>query len=162
VNEKTQHQGLDRSLCCCFAGQRLPPKSAFISQTPVLSMISNTQSFVSAPESGLCPWNAWPRLTSRVVAPIAQWLRIGSRMQEVRGSSPRLGGLGVSPFKASGGMNTLPCRASGLQSTTQGNSMWSKPTPSQTSLRRLFVCPHRCALAPQNAQHSKHLFKQSV
>ena len=35
--------------------------------------------------------------------------------------------------KASGGIGTLQSRASGLQSTTQGNSVWTKKTPpSQT------------------------------
>ena len=35
-----------------------------------------------------------------LVAPIAQWLGIRSRMQEVRGSSPRLGGLRVSQLQS--------------------------------------------------------------
>ena len=46
--------------------------------------------------------------------------RIDSQMQEVRGSNPRLGGLGVSPFQASGGMSTLQSSASGLHSSAQG------------------------------------------
>ena len=28
-----------------------------------------------------------------------------------------------------------------------------------TYLRRSFVCPHRCALASQHAQHLQHLFE---
>ena len=44
-------------------------------------------------------------------------------MLEVSGSNLRLGGLGVSPLQASGGIGTLQSRASGLQSTTQGNSI---------------------------------------
>jgi hypothetical protein len=36
-------------------------------------------------------------------------------MQEVRGLNPRLAGLGVSLFQASGGMSTLQLGASGLQ-----------------------------------------------
>ena len=55
-----------------------------------------------------------------VVAPIARLARVGSQMQEVRGSTPRLGGSGVSPSQASGGMGTLQSRASGLQSTARG------------------------------------------
>ena len=50
-------------------------------------------------------------------------------MQEVRGSSPTLGGLRVSQLQASGGISTLQSRASGLQSTTQGNSVRTKKTP---------------------------------
>ena len=65
-------------------------------------------------------------LSRLLVAPIAQWLRIRSRMQEVRGSSPTLGGLRVSQLQASGGISTLQSRASGLQSTTQGNSVRTK------------------------------------
>ena len=72
--------------------------------------------------------------TMRRVAPIAQLLRIGSQMQEVRGLNPRLGGLRVSQLQASGGTSTLQSRASGLQSTTQGNSIRTKKTlPSQTT-----------------------------
>ena len=52
--------------------------------------------------------------------------RTGSQMQEVQGSNPRLGGLGVSAFQASGGIRTLHSRASGLQSTAQGNSIRTK------------------------------------
>ena len=58
--------------------------------------------------------------------------RIGSRMQEVPGPNPRLGGLRVSQFQASGGISTLQSRASGLQSTTQRNSI-------RTTKRRLPV-----------------------
>ena len=46
-----------------------------------------------------------------------------------------VGGLGVlvSPLQVSGGISTLQSRASGLQSTTQGNSVRTKKTPpSQT------------------------------
>ena len=53
-----------------------------------------------------------------------------TQMQEVRGSNPRLGGLWVSQLQASGGISTLQSRASGLQSTTQGNSIRTKNNPS--------------------------------
>ena len=43
---------------------------------------------------------------SLVVAPIAQLVRVGSPTQEVRGSNPRRGGLGVSRLQASGGITT--------------------------------------------------------
>ena len=49
--------------------------------------------------------------------------------------NPRPGGLRVSPLQASGVIGTLPSSASGLQSTTQGNSMWTKKTPSSHSMR---------------------------
>ena len=55
-------------------------------------------------------------------------------MQEVSGSNPRLGGLRVSQFQASGGMSALQSRASGLQSTTQRNSIKNK---------QLFAAPKR-------------------
>ena len=57
------------------------------------------------------PWRLWmtfgdhPRKLERCrLAPTAQLLRICCQMQEVRGSNARLGGLGVGPFQASGGM----------------------------------------------------------
>ena len=43
---------------------------------------------------------------SAIVAPTAQFLRIGSQMQEVPSSNPRLGGLLVSQSHASGGTST--------------------------------------------------------
>ena len=58
---------------------------------------------------------------SAEVAPIAQLAEGSARMQEVSGLNPRLGGLGVSPFQASGGIGTLQSRDCGLQSTTLGN-----------------------------------------
>ena len=58
----------------------------------------------------------------KLSAPLAQLLRIGSQMHEVRGSNPRLGGLRVSQLPVYGGIGTLQSRASGLQSPTQGNS----------------------------------------
>ena len=60
---------------------------------------------------------------------MAQLLRIGSQMQEVRGSNPRPGGLRVNKLQASGGIGALESRASGLHSTTQGNSIRTKNTP---------------------------------
>ena len=49
------------------------------------------------------------------------WLRVGSQMQGIRGSIPRLGGSRVRQLQASGGIGTLQSRASsGLQSTMQG------------------------------------------
>ena len=65
-----------------------------------------------------------------LVALIAQLLRIGSQMQEVRGSNPRLGGVRVRQLQASEGISTLQSRASGLQSTTEGTK---KTPPSQTN-----------------------------
>ena len=53
-------------------------------------------------------------------------------MQEVSGSNPRLGGLRVSQFQASGGISTLQSRASGLQSTTQGNSISTTKDSSES------------------------------
>ena len=60
------------------------------------------------------------------VAPIAQLAEGLARMQEVSVSNPRLGRLQVSPLQASGGIGTLQSRTSGLQSTTQGNSIGTK------------------------------------
>ena len=103
-----------------------------------------------------------PCSLNEVVAPIAQLLRIRSRMQEVRGWNPRLDGLQVSqlflcPFvtpcvnrsaghsvrtktyiniQASGGIRTLQSRASGLKSTTQGIASGpnkSPPSPTKAS-----------------------------
>ena len=62
-------------------------------------------------------------------------LMISSQMQEVWGSNPRLGRLQVKIFQASEGMSTLQSRASGLVGTTQGNSIRTKKTPSQTKQR---------------------------
>jgi len=68
------------------------------------------------------------------VTMMAQCLWIRPRMQEVLGSSPRLGGLSVSQLQASRGISTLESRASGLQSSTQGDSNWTKMSPpSQTN-----------------------------
>jgi len=50
-------------------------------------------------------------------------------MQEVLGSNPRLGGLGVSQLQDSGGIGTLQSGSSGLQSTSQGNSIRTKKAP---------------------------------
>ena len=63
------------------------------------------------------------------VLPTAQLAEGSARMQEVSGLNPRLGGLGGSPFQVSGGISALQSWASGLQSTTQGNSIRIKKTP---------------------------------
>ena len=55
------------------------------------------------------------------MAPIAWLGGSRTRMLEVLGSIPRLGGLQVSPFQASGGISILQCRISSLQSNQQGN-----------------------------------------
>ena len=52
-------------------------------------------------------------------------------MQEVWGSDPRLGGLRVSPLRASEGIGTLQSGASGLQSTTQGIPSGPKDSESK-------------------------------
>ena len=70
------------------------------------------------------------------------WLRVGSQMQEVWGSNPRPSGLRVSQFQASGGISTLQSRASGLQSTTQGNSIRTERSDGSERL----VNRHRSAL----------------
>ena len=67
-----------------------------------------------------------PNGTEPINSILVSRLRIGSQMQEVWGSNPRLGGLRVDPFQVSGGMSTLQSRASGLQSTTQGIPSGSK------------------------------------
>ena len=67
-----------------------------------------------------------------VFVPVGQ--RIGSRMREVRGSNPRLGGSRVLQFQVSGGMGTLQSVSSGLQSTTQG--IPSGPKDSSESKNR--------------------------
>ena len=56
-------------------------------------------------------------------------LKIGSQMQEVWGSNPRLGGLRLDQLQAFGDISTLQSRASGLQSTAQGNSIRTNSTP---------------------------------
>ena len=50
-------------------------------------------------------------------------------MQEVWGSNPRLGGLRLDQLQAFGDISTLQSRASGLQSTAQGNSIRTNSTP---------------------------------
>ena len=89
----------------------------------VICLFSMQGDFRPAREIRL-PWFPKPRYTHEApvcyVAPTSQLLRIGSQMQEVWGSNPRLGGLGVSPFKGSGGISALQARASGLQSSRQG------------------------------------------
>ena len=92
-------------------------------------------------DSWICWWLAdsiplWYRLLS--------WLRIGSWMQEVRGSNPRLGGLRVNPFQVSAGISTLQSRASGLQSNTQRVPSGPKKTPpsqQKTSRKTLGSSP---------------------
>ena len=49
------------------------------------------------------------------------------------GSHPRLGGVGVSPLRASGGVGTRQSRASGLQSATQGSSMRTTKGSSESN-----------------------------
>ena len=72
--------------------------------------------------------------------------RIGSRMQEVWGSNPRLDGSRVSPFQVSGGISTLQSRASGLQSTTQGIPSGPKMTPPSQKQQRKPCAPLRAHL----------------
>ena len=69
--------------------------------------------------------HAW----SQEVAPKAQLAEGSARMQEVSGLNPRLGGLGASPLQAPEEISTLQSRASGLQSTTQGNSIRTREAP---------------------------------
>ena len=65
-------------------------------------------------------------------------------MQEVRGSIPRLGGLRVSQLQASGGISTLQSRASGLQSTTQGNSVRTKRLLRVKQQKNMFANTVNC------------------
>ena len=56
-------------------------------------------------------------------------------MQEVGGSNPRLGGLRLSQFQASGGIGTLQSMASSLQSTTQESFIRTKDNSSESNKR---------------------------
>ena len=86
------------------------------------------------PEMGMVTDPAWVQNNQKHncigVAPIAQWSRIRSRMQEVRGSSPRLGGLRVSQLRSLWRENILQSRASGLQSTQGISVRTRKSLPS--------------------------------
>ena len=66
-------------------------------------------------------------------------------MQEVRGWIPRLGGSRVSQLQASGGISTLQSRASGLQSTTQGNSIRTTENNKSSGWKKSWK--------PDNQQH---------
>ena len=85
-----------------------------------------------------------------LVASVAQLRRVGSQMQEVRGSNPRLGGLRVGQFQASGGIGTLQSRASDLRSATQGIPSGPKQVlrlgSRQKQLPRGLEGPGRCKL----------------
>ena len=75
------------------------------------------------------------QLLAEVVAPIAQLLRIGSQMQEVRGLNPRLGGLGVYKSTPSLWRDMHPA-IKGLRPPEHhaGHSIRTKKTPpSQTT-----------------------------
>jgi len=94
-----------------------PPSSVRLAQLGAL--MHSAKSFRGAHDMRTLNPNHF--VGARVSAPIAQWLRIRSRRQEVRGSSLALGGARVSQLHASGGISALQSRASGLRSTTQGN-----------------------------------------
>ena len=110
------------------------------------------------------------------VAPIAQSLRIGSQMQEVRGSNPRLGGYGLVNSKPLGGINTLQTMASGLQSTTQGipSGPPKTTTPSQNkeyillkiplavNMKREYSLVSRGSPSPWNAKYRGPCFMRST
>ena len=68
----------------------------------------------------MCIYTYIYRERERKRDPVAQSAEGSARMQEVSGSNPRLGGLGISPLQAFGGRGTLQSSASGLQRTTQG------------------------------------------
>ena len=86
----------------------------------------------AVPASRWSKWELSPmpeELLSQPLLPKDQLAEGSARMQEVSGSNPRLGGLGVSSLQASRGISTLQSRASGLQSTTQGNSIGTTKRP---------------------------------
>ena len=95
-------------------------------------------------------WGPGPTRKERalcIIEPTAQLVKGPLSDAGGRGSNPRLGGLRVSPFQASGGIGTLQSRASGLQSIMQGNSI---PTtnifprvkqPTKTTMHDPCRCP---------------------
>ena len=94
-----------------------------------------------------------------LVAPIAPLVNVGSQMQEVWGSNPRLGGLGVSHLQASGGISALQSEASGLQSTMQGNSIRIKKALQRQSQQTNLHLHNTCALPPSLARMFYFIFR---
>ena len=70
------------------------------------------------------------QVTGVSVAPIARLAkRIGSQMQEIRGSNPSRGGLRVSPLQVSGGIKHSAVKGLRPPEHHTGHSIWTKMTP---------------------------------
>ena len=95
-----------------------------------------------------------------IVAPVAQLLRIGTWMQEVRGSNPRWGGLRVSRFQASGGIEHPAIKSLHSAEHHAGHSIRTKKTPpSQSNM----ITKGRCYVGRhQSREHHSLVFFGTV
>jgi hypothetical protein len=77
------------------------------------------------------------------------------------GSNPRLGGLRVGPFQASGGTSTWQPSVSGPQSITHGipSRPFPNPTPKRTNQRRIERGDGTVG-SPRRAQHSQRELRE--